>query len=248
MNTFSCEVILFISFNADDVVANLTQDYVDPFFQLLRKCPNLETLSLSDSSIRYISIPESFPRLRSIFFNCFFFSFSCSIDLPALLSITIQAKSLPKLSGFTLTSLPSLQTLFIQSHCAFQLDPLTISQDPERWRRESAFLNKRFVLSGNPMKNIIRKDLPQLVQVEIAPLSFVDTVVFEVKSGIRGTDTLQTRHIFVKSTSEAVRSLPTISQTVLPLRCVTWSRWRRWRLVRVVLSFRICYLCEIFPN
>ena len=74
------------------------------------------------------------------------------------------------------------------------------------------------------MKNIIRQDLPQLVQVEIASLSFVDTVVFEVKSGIRGRDTLQTRHIFVKSTSEAVRSLPTISQTVLPLRCVTWSR------------------------
>ena len=70
-------------------------------------------------------------------------------DLPSLLSITLQANSLPKLSDFTLSSLPLLQTLSIQSNCASQLNPNSIAQDPERWRRESAFLNKRFVLSSS---------------------------------------------------------------------------------------------------
>lgn len=136
--------------HVDDVAASLTQEYVDLFFQLLLKCPNLETLCLSDSSIRFLSIPESFPHLVSISFDCLFLSFHSSFpDLPSLLSITLQANSLPKLADFTLSSLPLLQTLSIQSNCASQLSPNSIAQDPERWRRESAFLNKRFVLSGS---------------------------------------------------------------------------------------------------
>ena len=141
---------ILLSFSVDDVAASLSQEYVDLFFQLLLKCPNLETLCLNDSSIRFLSIPESFPHLATISFDCFliFLTFH-SPDLPSLLSITLQANSLPKLTDFTLSSLPSLQTLSIQSNCASQLNPHSITQDPERWRRESAFLNKRFVLSGS---------------------------------------------------------------------------------------------------
>lgn len=62
---------MVISCHVDDVAASLTQEYVDLFFQLLLKCPNLETLCLSDSSIRFLSIPESFPHLVSISFDCF---------------------------------------------------------------------------------------------------------------------------------------------------------------------------------
>lgn len=119
------------------------------FFQLLLKCPNLESLALSDSSIRFISIPESLPHLTSLSFDCSFSLHASQLtDLPSLLSITLEANSLLKLTDFTLSSLPLLQTLSIQSNCASQLNPLSIAQDPERWRRESAFLNKRFVLSG----------------------------------------------------------------------------------------------------
>lgn len=128
------------------------------------------------------------PRIIST--SCFhlfrlfsFFPFFLFPDLPSLLSITLQANSLPKLADFTLSSLPLLQTLSIQSNCASQLSPNSIAQDPERWRRESAFLNKHFVLSGRyTMSESLEADLPQLIRVDIDPYSFIDTVVFEVKS------------------------------------------------------------------
>ena len=92
--------------------------------------------------------------------------------------------------------------------------------------------------------------MPQLIRVDIDPYSFVDTVVFEVKSMLFFKQQLraQTRLVFAKSTSEAIRPLPTVSRTVLCLLCRIWGRWRKCKSDRAVLCSRMCCLCAICPR